>query len=147
MNQNKEKAVELYRCQTQLIQKVLKSQNEFFESELGKFNVKDINVIKVLGFTGLSKMSGIAEKMNMADSTLTGIVDNLVKKKFVERKRTEQDRRVVKICLTEKGIKVFENLNRISIDIFKDMLTALDEEEQDTFVTLFRKISEHYLDE
>jgi DNA-binding MarR family transcriptional regulator len=54
-------------------------------------------------------MSDIAENIMVNVSTVTGIVDRLEKKGFLERCRESGDRRVITIALTEKGRNLAEN--------------------------------------
>jgi len=69
---------------------------------------KDLNLtapqgmlIGVLVHNGQMKISDLSEKMALSNSTVSGIIDRLEKNKFVERKRSEEDRRVVMVDLTE----------------------------------------------
>lgn len=45
----------------------------------------------------------LAERMKLGNSTVSGIIDRLVKAGMVERTRSETDRRSVILCITEKG--------------------------------------------
>jgi len=47
------------------------------------------------------KVSDIAKRLDLSNSTVSGIVDRLVEKGVVDRKRSEQDRRVVMISLAK----------------------------------------------
>lgn len=55
-------------------------------------------------------LSDISARMLCDNSNLTGIVDRLISKGFVERRPDPQDRRVSLICLTSEGA---EKLRRI----------------------------------
>ena len=46
--------------------------------------------------------------MSLATSTMTRIVDNLVRDGYIERTQDPQDRRVVRVSLTEEGDKLFQ---------------------------------------
>ena len=47
-------------------------------------------------------ISQLARYIGSANSTVSGIVDRLEKMGLVERIRSEEDRRVIYVCLTEK---------------------------------------------
>ncbi|WP_026770976.1 MarR family winged helix-turn-helix transcriptional regulator [Sediminibacillus terrae] len=47
----------------------------------------------------------IANKLNNSKSTISGTVERLVKAGYVERTRSEQDRRAIVLTLTEAGVK------------------------------------------
>ena len=65
----------------------------------------DMHIIEAIGLGEGSPMSAIAKKMNVTAGTLTTSMNSLVNKKYAVRERSEEDRRVVYIKLTEKGKK------------------------------------------
>lgn len=135
-------AKELYGHLTTIKRIVMSEHFDFTDSELGSMNLKEVNVIIKLGEEDECNMRELAEYLSAAYSTMTGIVDKLVKNDFVERFRTEDDRRVVKVKLTKKGKKLSKWVEEQSIIVYKTMLTYLDKVEQDKFLSIFRKISE-----
>ncbi len=63
---------------------------------------------KVIDHVGQRKsciMREISDHLRVAVSTMTGLIDKLEEKGLVRRERTEEDRRIVRISLTEKGEK------------------------------------------
>ena len=52
-------------------------------------------------------MSTVAKAVSVTTGTLTIAINHLVKKGYVERTRSEEDRRVVLVSLSEKGEKAF----------------------------------------
>ncbi|UVI33125.1 MarR family winged helix-turn-helix transcriptional regulator [Paenibacillus spongiae] len=85
-------------------------------------------------------MSQIAEHLSVPMSTASGIVDRLVKNGLIRRDRSESDRRIVVIRLSENGSAL--------VEAFKDRLTfylekidrALTEEEKTVLLTIAAKI-------
>lgn len=59
-------------------------------------------VIGTLSKLGQIKISDLSERLGLSNSTVSGIVDRLEKQHFVERIRSEEDRRVVYVKLTSK---------------------------------------------
>ncbi len=75
----------------------------------------DMHIIEAIGLGNESTMSAVARKLRITAGSLTTSINSLVKKKYVERHRSEQDRRIVYISLTEKGRKAYfhhENFHR-----------------------------------
>ena len=70
----------------------------------------DMHIIEAIGLGEGNNMSTIAKKLNITVGSLTTSMNSLVKKKYTERIRSEEDRRVVYIRLTEKGIKAYHHL-------------------------------------
>lgn len=79
-------------------------------------------LLELAKYDGLT-MNEISDKMNLNTSTMTRIVDKLVRDKFITRERYEQDRRVVVVKLTEKGkiaaTDLKNSLNRYYLDIIE----------------------------
>ena len=69
----------------------------------------DMHIIEAIGLGEGNNMSTIAKKLNITVGSLTTSMNSLVKKKYTERIRSEEDRRVVYIRLTEKGIKAYHH--------------------------------------
>ena len=65
----------------------------------------DMHVIEAVGLGDGNNMSSIARKLNITVGSLTTAMNSLVNKRYVERHRSEEDRRVVLVKLTEKGVK------------------------------------------
>ena len=64
----------------------------------------DMHVIEAIGLGNGGNMSAIAKKLNITMGSLTTAMNSLVNKKYVERHRSEEDRRVVFVRLTAKGL-------------------------------------------
>lgn len=59
-------------------------------------------VIGALSKLGQIKISELSERLALSNSTVSGIVDRLEKMSFVERVRSEEDRRVVYVKLSSE---------------------------------------------
>lgn len=59
-------------------------------------------VLTILGEEGAMPISRLAQQTGSANSTVSGIVDRLEKLKLVERVRSEEDRRVIYVALTDE---------------------------------------------
>jgi len=80
---------------------------EWLSSDL---TVAQLRVLLVLHAEGPSRMSSIASELDIALSTTTGIVDNLVKKELVVREADPQDRRLVICKLSSTGQELINRL-------------------------------------
>lgn len=69
-------------------------------------SVRELHVIEAvsdLARLGRNTMSAIAEVLAISVSSLTTAVNVLVRKAYLRREGSQQDRRMVYVCLTEKG--------------------------------------------
>ncbi|MEJ2193852.1 MAG: MarR family transcriptional regulator [Ignavibacteriaceae bacterium] len=102
---------------------IRKDVEEFHNSIIGlikKYQFRDRNevtsfgisvsqcyVLETLYFQKALTMKKLAEQMHLTISTITRIVDQLERKKFIERKQDDKDLRIRRITLTPKGEKIF----------------------------------------
>lgn len=66
--------------------------------------------IVVIPIDGI-EMAQLAKKIGIKNSTLTRLVDGLIKKNWAMKKPIKKDLRVIKVFLSKRGIKVQNNLN------------------------------------
>lgn len=105
-------------------------------------NPKEINTIVFIGKKGQCIMREISAFLQVADSTVTILVDKLAKKNLVKREHSEEDRRVINIILTDNGKVIYkEHLNAYQ-KLCRGMLMTLENDEQDLYVDLMKKIAD-----
>jgi MarR family 2-MHQ and catechol resistance regulon transcriptional repressor len=106
-----------------------------------ELNMQELRLVEFLGNEGPRMMRELAEYLTVAVNSVTSIVDNLERKELVRRQRSEEDRRVIRVELTEPGREVYQSLVEVNLRLFRSMLGALTEDEQEIFMVLFRKIA------
>ena len=102
---------------------------------------QELRLVEHLGDRGPRIMREIAEFLLVAVNSVTSTVDNLEKKSIVRRLRSEEDRRVVRVELTDAGKMAYQAAVREKQQLLRSMLGALTEDEQEIFMVLFRKIA------
>jgi len=93
------------------------------------FTFPQLSVISILAKNGKQKVSDISEKMGLSDSTVSGILDRLEQKGIIERKRYKDDRRVVKIYLSNGSQEICQEFHRKREEYFAHLLKKLSEQE------------------
>ena len=68
-------------------------------------------LLELLEHSGLT-MQELSERMNLNSSTMTRVVDKLVRDKYIERSRSEEDRRIVIVNLTQSGLESAKGCNK-----------------------------------
>lgn len=97
-------------------------------------------VMMTLGHSGEVIMTDLVERIHMAPPTATGIVDRLVSQELVERFRSSEDRRVVKVRLTDKGRSVMESVREKRLESLENDLKGLSVEECRALIGLLEKL-------
>ena len=82
----------------------------------------------------------LSNKMYLAFSTTTDLVDRMEKNKLVKRVRDEQDRRVVRINLLSEGERVIEEVIDKRRDYLNSVLADFDEQQVKEFSDLLTKL-------
>ena len=103
-------------------------------------SVQEAHALLCIGARGQAAMSEIADRLQLSSSSMTAVVDKLEKKKFISRGRQKADRRVVEVRLTRAGRKFYDLVEAAHVQLTEKLLEALSAAEQDTLLTLFRKI-------
>ncbi|WP_336788841.1 MarR family winged helix-turn-helix transcriptional regulator [Paenibacillus sp. MMO-177] len=88
-------------------------------------------VLRVLHETPEIRMSELAEKLNVGNSTMSGIVDRMVKAGILERERTEADRRAMTIKLTEKGKELWRETNATRMNMMRPLLSMTEQDHRE----------------
>lgn len=89
----------------------------------------DMHIMEAIGLGEGNNMSSVAKKLNITVGTLTTAINNLVRKKYVERYRSDEDRRVVIIKLTDKGIHAYHHHADYHHQMTQAILDKLTEDE------------------
>ncbi|HEY9574951.1 MAG TPA: MarR family transcriptional regulator [Lachnospiraceae bacterium] len=90
----------------------------------------DMHIIDAIGIDEAKNMSTIAKSLGVTVGTLTIAINALVKKGYTHRIRSEVDRRVVLISLTEKGKKAYAHHKAFHKDMVDATVEGLLEEEK-----------------
>ena len=104
----------------------------------------DMHIIEAIGLGEGNNMSTIARKLNITVGSLTTSMNSLVKKQYAERIRSEKDRRVVYIRLTEKGIKAYHHHEEFHKKMTDAVVAALDKEEVPVLVKTLNSLAEFF---
>ena len=93
----------------------------------------DMHIIEAVGLGG-GNMSSIAAKLKITVGSLTTSMNSLVKKGYVKRERSEKDRRVVFIQLTNKGRMAYHHHAEFHRQMTEAVLAELNEDETEVLV-------------
>ena len=103
-----------------------------------------MHIIEAIGLSGKSTMSMVAKKLGITAGSLTTAVNSLVNKKYVVRKRSEEDRRVVFLGLTEKGVRAYDHHREYHRQMTNAVIEKLDEDEIPILLKTLDSLSEFF---
>ena len=100
----------------------------------------DMHVIEAIGVGEPKNMSTIAKLLSVTVGTLTIAMNSLVKKGYVTRERGKEDRRVVYISLSEKGLRAYRHHEEFHRQMIEAVLENLTEDETESLVKALAKL-------
>lgn len=131
-----------------MLAEIVKSWHRQFKKQFNEFageqklTVPQIFLLGHLVHNGPSSISDIAENLNLANSTISGIVDRLERDGFVRRVRDEVDRRIVYVQLTKHSERFKEQVPQFQKKFFKELLKGVDESTIQEMLISFGKLNE-----
>lgn len=82
----------------------------------------------------------LCDELYLDSGTISPIIKRLEKKDLINRIRTEEDERRVKVRLTEKGLKLKEEFSKISEDVIQQF--DMEGEESVTYYQILKAFAE-----
>lgn len=104
----------------------------------------DMHIIEAVGLSGENTMSMVAKKMGITAGSLTTSVNGLVNKKYVTRQRSERDRRVIFLRLTEKGVRAYEHHQEYHRKMTDAVIGTLEADEIPVLVKTLKGLSDFF---
>jgi DNA-binding MarR family transcriptional regulator len=95
----------------------------------------EFRCLRLFGTTECLNNKQIAERMALSPSRLTRIIDGLVKKQYMDREIEPNDRRNMRVTLSHKGVNIVKMLNADYVNIHREILDEIDEEQHEPLIT------------
>ena len=103
-------------------------------------NLTEFAVLELLYNKGDQPIQKIGQKILIASSSITYVVDKLEKKKYVERVACLTDRRVTYAAITEVGRTFMDELFPKHQELMKDIMSTLGIEEKEIMIEQIKKL-------
>lgn len=132
-----------------LISKVRESANKFITNEMDNCGIKGLvpshgDILIALQKSEKLTMKELAEKIGKDKSTVTALVDKLVKQGYVEKTRDVEDNRVVFVSLAEKGKALKPMFDAISQDLLSKVYKNISQNEKEDLTKILTKIKNNF---
>lgn len=93
-----------------------------------------------LGHDGALTMGDLARRCGITEKTITGVVDRLERSGLSRRERDDKDRRIVRVCITASGTKIFKEFHAHLHERLEHFLELLDEGERQAALSILAKV-------
>ena len=115
-------------------------ESEVKKSHFNDLSITEMHTIEAIGMYKKKTSSEVAKELSITVGTLTVAINNLVKKGYVERLRSEDDRRVVKLGLTKKGKLLFRVHQHFHREMVKNILKGMEQEEEQALLRALKNL-------
>lgn len=145
MKENVNASLKLNSLLVNLFNSVLDTEAKaIITKEYADISENDMHIIEAVGINSPKKVSEVAKSLNVTPGTMTVNVDNLEKKGYVTRTRSESDKRVVFLNLTEKGRKAFFHHRDFHKKMIKSAVSNLTDDERDALLRCLTKLNNFF---
>lgn len=132
-----------------LISKIREKVNRFIVAEMVKQGLEGIgtshgDIIYALLQKPRLTMAEISAKINKDKSTVTALVDKLVRLGMVTKEREKEDTRFVYVALTGKGRELETVFEAISADMLEQFYLNVTEQEKEALLGILIKINNNF---
>lgn len=130
---------------TNTFNSILRIEERSLENRLTEgLSIAELHTICAVGLHEENPMNVVAARLDITLATLTVAIAKLEKKGFVERKRSETDRRQVLVTLTNRGRKALRAHHAFHKRMIESALADLTPEEEEIFVRGVAKVKEFF---
>ena len=132
------------------LSKTKKKMIKFIENQLIEEGIEDLvpaygNILTALyNNDGRLMMKDIAAIVGKDKSTITALIKSLMKLGYVNKIKSEKDKRITYIELTKKSYGVKDKFDKISNELNKKAYKDFSEEEKEIFLRLLKKMNTNF---
>ena len=101
-------------------------EKELRKSKFNDLTMREMHAIHAISMYDHKSASEVAKELHLTPGTLTAMVDRLVRKGYVKRLRSEDDRRVIRLGLTKKGRVIYRAHEAFHNMMVRSFLKDLD---------------------
>lgn len=112
------------------------------DAKLSEFNVtsSQTTILNTLNINDGQSLSDIGKNVHLDKPAITGLADRMENDGLVERRRTSSDRRIILLFLTNKGKNLFNKIERIILEVDRQLVSDLTNQEIKTLHIMLKSI-------
>jgi len=123
-----------------LFHDILEIEEKVLRDHGSDLSITEMHTIHAVGEGKPRTMTEISRDLNVTMGTLTTGIDKLIRKGYVVRKRTEEDKRIVLVELTDLGVEAKRMHDAFHQDMINTVISGLDDQEEAVLVESLRRL-------
>lgn len=140
-NEESELSLKLFVVLSRAIESIEKQVTKNIKSY--GLNLTEFGVLELLFHKGQQPIQKIGQKILLASSSITYVIDKLEQKELLERKACPIDRRVTYAAITEKGNQLMEEIFPKHVKAMNQIMGGLDVETKKLLIEHLKKLGKH----
>ncbi len=112
--------------------------------EFADISYNDMHIIEAVGVEEPRNMTTVAKMMSVTTGTLTKAIDALCEKDYVVRARSEEDKRVVMLRLTDKGKAAYYHHEQFHRQLIKNISSEMTDKEAEILIYALAKMVDFF---
>ncbi|MCL7746095.1 MarR family winged helix-turn-helix transcriptional regulator [Halalkalibacter alkaliphilus] len=131
-------SLKLFVVMTRAIQAITKRVEEDIKGY--GLNPTEFGVLELLYSKGDQPIQKIGQKVLLASSSITYVVDKLEKKQYIKRQPCPKDRRVTYATITEEGTQLMQEIFPKHKEAIEEIFGGLKAEEKELMIEQLKKL-------
>jgi len=107
-------------------------------------SMTEVHIIEAINNSPVPIMTNVAAKLLITTGTLTTAINSLVRKGYVIREQSHEDRRKVYLKLTEKGKHVIKLHDEFHNDMIENTIKDLEIDEDSELIKALQNIQKYF---
>jgi MarR family transcriptional regulator, 2-MHQ and catechol-resistance regulon repressor len=115
---------------------------EKIKEDVSKYdlNLSEFGALEVLYHKGPLPVQSICEKVLIANSSMSYVIENLIKKELIDKVKNPSDRRIHIVHLTKKGTMLFDEIYTKHLSYMRSIINVLDVNEEEKLQFILKKL-------
>lgn len=125
-----------------------KSINDAFNNVVLKYGLTRSQCVALyyIDLDGLTNQKQLAKKMNIRESTMTGLLDRMERDKLIERKPDEEDMRRKTISLSNRGDDKLSEISQVTEEFVNEATSKISDKDLEIYQKVLDQMLESTLD-
>lgn len=121
-----------------IMREFTKGQKNIFSK--GFLTIPQVVILDFLIERGTCQMNELAKVLNFTRSAVTAIVDKMIALGLVQRERSSEDRRVVKVIILNKGKQAAREVKVARQDCANNLFSVLSKKDKAEYLRILREV-------
>ncbi|MBN2287236.1 MAG: winged helix-turn-helix transcriptional regulator [Tissierellales bacterium] len=128
-----------------LFNDILRIEEKYLcRNQFEDLTMTEFHIIETIGSQTERTMSETAKDLKITSGTLTIGIDNLVRKGYVSRHRSKEDKRIVAISLTDKGENAYHEHETFHRELVGRTLSDLEPDQEKVLIKALFNVDSYF---